>query len=398
MRTWLGWLLLLLALLLLAGVGFGASRATGFIKAVGVAFFASSTWKPPGPLGSWTPSDLLPEPSAVGGIGWDPEAAAYCVDLVGRAQSAAERGTEPAMPPGLALKATLPGLWTGDPSMGFVATGAEGDCYVALRGTEPTKLWEWVLDLRYTLVPVPFAEGARGHSGFLDAYSAVREAVAGAVRASLAPGRGLWITGHSLGGAVAVLAAADLVGMAAATGSPIRAYTIAAPKAGDGGLRDWFAARSGPGLSLWALENMDDVIPSLPLAANPNAADPQTPYVYDQPSRRRALFVDNRGCLATNHGLDVYARGTTSCAILDAATATAGPNAKPGGGGDEVEEGRMGAACDPGPTSGAEGGKAGAEAAEGGRELELELEEEEEEDEEATAARSPKGTGNRIRA
>ena len=54
----------------------------------------------------------------------------------------------------------------------------------------------------------PAGVGARFHKGFVDAIAEVWEPLAAAVEAELkANDRPLWITGHSLGGALALLAA-----------------------------------------------------------------------------------------------------------------------------------------------------------------------------------------------
>ncbi len=88
---------------------------------------------------------------------------------------------------------------------GFVATSGEGGLtIVAFRGTEPGKLDDLIADL--DALPAEWGDGgSRVHAGFLRAFGPVR----GAVRAAL-DGRGQVIfTGHSLGAALATLAAAD---------------------------------------------------------------------------------------------------------------------------------------------------------------------------------------------
>ncbi|MDX8347403.1 S8 family serine peptidase [Cognatiyoonia sp. IB215446] len=73
---------------------------------------------------------------------------------------------------------------------------------IAFRGTDSTA--DWLGNLRIAPRFVPSLGGAL-HRGFLDAYDAVAPVVDAAV--ARAEDRALWIAGHSLGGALAVIAA-----------------------------------------------------------------------------------------------------------------------------------------------------------------------------------------------
>ncbi len=73
---------------------------------------------------------------------------------------------------------------------------------IAFRGTDSTA--DWLGNLKVAPRFVPSLGGAL-HRGFLDAYDAVAPLVDAAV--ARAGDRALWITGHSLGGALAVIAA-----------------------------------------------------------------------------------------------------------------------------------------------------------------------------------------------
>jgi len=59
------------------------------------------------------------------------------------------------------------------------------------------------------ILPAVFAAGGRVHAGFLSAFKEVSDQLDALARAK-APGQRLWLTGHSLGGALATLAAAHL--------------------------------------------------------------------------------------------------------------------------------------------------------------------------------------------
>ena len=87
----------------------------------------------------------------------------------------------------------------------FVAADAE-KIVVCFRGTESDRLCDWLTDADISLVEGPL-EG-RVHGGFYDALSDVWHVVDRAVQQLDRYGhKTLWVTGHSLGGALASLAA-----------------------------------------------------------------------------------------------------------------------------------------------------------------------------------------------
>ncbi|WP_019634799.1 lipase family protein [Actinomadura atramentaria] len=104
---------------------------------------------------------------------------------------------------------------------------------VAFRGTEPDQLRDWLSDGEALLIPHASGRG-RVHQGFHLALDAVWPQVADAVAA---PGRTVWFTGHSLGGALAVLAAARLY-FADPCRSADGVCTFGQPRACDAALAD----------------------------------------------------------------------------------------------------------------------------------------------------------------
>lgn len=106
----------------------------------------------------------------------------------------------------------------GTDTQGFVAVRQVGDArdmgVVSFRGTENEQ--DWKTNLRCSLTPVdsPQAEGGeptgKVHQGFLDAFRSVRGQVDR--YSPCAEGLPVFITGHSLGGALATLGAGHLSG------------------------------------------------------------------------------------------------------------------------------------------------------------------------------------------
>jgi triacylglycerol lipase len=88
----------------------------------------------------------------------------------------------------------------------FVASNADA-VLVAFRGTEPKELKDWITD-----ADVIFAHTEVGpvHYGFWAALQSVWESLSQTINSHQDRGQSLWITGHSLGAALATLAVARL--------------------------------------------------------------------------------------------------------------------------------------------------------------------------------------------
>ena len=156
---------------------------------------------------------------------------------------------------------------------GFVAFhAASGQAAVCFRGSQPdlsegiSLILDWWTNFRVTQVapdPTVFT-GVQGriHQGFFDGWSSAR----GIVRALLDqfPGgsraiRALWCTGHSLGGALATVAAADLVDEFPQQTS---LWTYAQPRVGDPVFAKWLdEALAG---RYHRVVNADDLVTHLP--------------------------------------------------------------------------------------------------------------------------------------
>ena len=149
-----------------------------------------------------------------------------------------------------------------DPStdtQGFVAlrlSGAETDmAVVSFRGTE--NLRDWETNLRHSLASADFLQPGENeplgkvHQGFLDAFASVREQVD--LLMPYASGVPIFITGHSLGGALATLGAAHLSGW-----NPTACYTFGAPRVGDQGFS------SSLRTPVYRVVNPRDPVPGVP--------------------------------------------------------------------------------------------------------------------------------------
>lgn len=116
-----------------------------------------------------------------------------------------------------------------DGTEAFLAKLEGADCgssllVLAFRGTQP-EIRDIVTDIKANLVPAPF--GGRVHGGFLTAFKKVEKQIARALEEHKDSGP-LYITGHSLGGALALLATRYL-----GSDSTGATYTFGAPRMAD---------------------------------------------------------------------------------------------------------------------------------------------------------------------
>lgn len=154
---------------------------------------------------------------------------------------------------------------------------------LAFRGTQIDRFWEsivdWSFDFRVALVPD--GRGHWVHAGFHDAVNDVWVNVEQHLRSlqGTRAARPLWITGHSLGAALATVAASRCAAQTDHLG--LRAtYTFGSPRVGDA----TFAADIPGEVFRW--QNNSDIVTSVPLEG-----------IYSHAGHRE--FIDNAGHLHT---------------------------------------------------------------------------------------------------
>ena len=137
-------------------------------------------------------------------------------------------------------------------TQGFVAWD-EKVVLVSFRGTESVADWLSNLDLLSE-------ERSYGklHRGFLNSFQIARPLLTVFLTYATAEDKKVWLTGHSLGGALAMIAAAELIDSLSTAGI----YTYGQPKTGDSAVRQFFELKFAGKFHRFV--NDDDVVPQVP--------------------------------------------------------------------------------------------------------------------------------------
>jgi predicted lipase len=182
-------------------------------------------------------------------------------------------------------------------TFGLIGRKAD-DLYVTFRGTESTQ--DWLQDFSVNIT----RDGTFGwvHDGFLDVYQLVRENVIHTVRSQLDDNTRITIIGHSLGGAMATLAAADISSELRVNASVL---TFASPRVG---MQEFETKFNRCIENCWHVTNFLDIVPHVP------------PFPYRHVGQR--VRVNSGGPIDTvhRHNLASYATGLgklTSNVALD---------------------------------------------------------------------------------
>lgn len=177
------------------------------------------------------------------------------------------------------LKVTAP--------FGFIAESASA-VVIAFRGTQGTT--EWITDSDVSFRRFPFAPNAGStHDGFTGIYASMRERILTSLR-RVPTGRPLYVTGHSLGAALATLHAMDA---AVNLRFPsLLMYNFASPRVGD---RRFVARYNEVVKNSVRFVNTADIVPKLPSTVT-GYEHVQVPWD----------FTTDTGTRAGNHALKTY--------------------------------------------------------------------------------------------
>jgi triacylglycerol lipase len=110
----------------------------------------------------------------------------------------------------------------------------------------------------------PLERGPRHHSGFQAAIDAARGEIERAVELAGDGDKPLFVAGHSLGAALAALAAQQTDGLPGGGGTPRGVYVYGMPRVGGERFRDVYNARLGD--ITYRLVHGDDIVPCVPFS------------------------------------------------------------------------------------------------------------------------------------
>lgn len=142
---------------------------------------------------------------------------------------------------------------------GLVAKNAAGDtAIVSFRGTQDVE--DWLADFDALLAPYGWGPGFV-HMGFQLVYRHVRDSLANLLTTACAGCESIWVTGHSLGSALAVLSAVDIATKIRPASTPML-YTFAGPRTG---APDFAASFNIAAPVCYRVVNRWDIVPNVPL-------------------------------------------------------------------------------------------------------------------------------------
>ncbi len=153
-------------------------------------------------------------------------------------------------------------IWDIEQNQGFIVW-AENCAVVSYRGTDSPGDWS---QNAKALWPKRHVLGGRIHRGFFEVARQAKETVKRSLRAIDGQHRHLWITGHSLGGAVATELSGDLMSEALQGFPTWEVATFGSPRLGNRSFERTYESNIGAGacLSHWAYVNDGDPVPHLP--------------------------------------------------------------------------------------------------------------------------------------
>jgi triacylglycerol lipase len=158
-----------------------------------------------------------------------------------------------------AWQLTMPVFKTNDPGTGLpphsacvVGAAGRGATFFTFAGSDPLKVEDWVTDFN----AMPSATDL--HTGFQKAVETVWPAIQAAIAERPAPAEPLFFTGHSLGGALAILSAARAV--LEPKVQKVVVYTFGSPRTGGKTFFDNYPL----GDSTFRLVDGTDIVPTVP--------------------------------------------------------------------------------------------------------------------------------------
>ncbi|WQF79560.1 Putative fungal lipase-like domain, alpha/Beta hydrolase [Colletotrichum destructivum] len=157
---------------------------------------------------------------------------------------------------GAKIVGTFSGLVSG--LQGYVATDpVKKNIVIAIRGSNNVR--NWITNILFAFDDCDFVDDCKVHTGFANAWNEVKNSLLTYVKSAKAanPNYTIIATGHSLGGAVATIAAADL----RRDGYAVDLYTYGSPRVGNDAFVNFVTVQAG---AEYRITHVDDPVPRLP--------------------------------------------------------------------------------------------------------------------------------------
>jgi hypothetical protein len=290
--------ILAIIVIVIFGVVFGKEASMG--KKVGGAFKGAvdndAKCNNPGVICTFQPTGAPPPLIAPNPNTYSPAEAAFAAQIIAVLEAALQNNVEPVQLDGT-LKLAL--LSTPKNKNICWVLQSPGAVWVAYRGTETLDEWKQDFDLKQTQWGGD--TGMLVHSGFNGVYLDLKDDLAAVLKQHVTNETVLYVCGHSLGAALALLCTSDLQQNPTAT-SDVRTYVFAPPRTGNPAFVNTTVAHSNG--AIHALANHADIVPDLPLPVEPNFQHYNSPWFYQQ--FPLLTFDVNWGSWILNHTLPVY--------------------------------------------------------------------------------------------
>jgi predicted lipase len=189
---------------------------------------------------------------------------------------------------------------------GFVAVDHTNKLVVvSFRGTHTIEDWRTNLDFGTTITDI--CPGCTAHRGFWQSWVDARDSVLPAVQQAIAacPSYRITVTGHSLGGAVATLAAASM----RTAGYNVALYNFGSPRIGGSKISSYISNQPGGN---FRVTHWNDPVPKLPLLTM-GYVHISPEYYINKPSRQAV----SAGDIQTFQGAVNLFQGNQAWLIMD---------------------------------------------------------------------------------